>query len=218
MMNIEEARINMLKQQVRATDVLDNTILECIERVPREFFVPKEYLNFAFADFRVPIGHGQEMMKPFEEGNILQALSIKPSEKVLEIGTGTGYFTALLASLSQHVYSVDIFSEFTQHAATKLKKLDLKNITLETGNAARGWASHGPYDVIIITGSLPFLPKQFGETLNNEGRLFAVLGEPLAMNGMMLHKVSETKWHEKYLFETNAVRLTDAPHREEFVF
>ncbi|MBS0358666.1 MAG: protein-L-isoaspartate O-methyltransferase [Proteobacteria bacterium] len=217
-MNIEEARINMLKQQVRATDVLDDTILECIERIPREFFVPKEYLNFAFADFRVPIEHGQEMMKPLEEGNILQALAIKPSDKVLEIGTGTGYFTALLANLSQHVYSIDIFSEFTQHASAKLKKLNLKNVTLETGNAARGWASHGPYDVVIISGSLSFLPKQFRETLNNDGRLFAVIGESQAMNGIMLHKVSEKKWHEKYLFETNVVRLIDAPHREEFVF
>src|SRR3990172_8928474 len=164
-MNMEQARFNMIEQQIRTWDVLDPAILSLLGRVRREDFVPLAYRKLAFADINIPLGHGQVMMQPKLEARLVQALEIKPDDLILEVGTGSGFLTALLASLGKQVYSVDIFAEFAAAARQRLSAHGLSNFTLEPGDAARGWDRHGPYDVIAVTGSLPVYSGEFQSSL-----------------------------------------------------
>src|SRR6476661_7334475 len=170
-MDVERARFNMIEQQIRTWEVLDQRVLDLLFKLRREDFVPDPYRALAFADMGIPIGHGESMLQPKQEARMLQELTIKQQDQVLEIGTGSGYMTGLLASFAAHVYSVDIQPEFTRNAAAKLARNGIRNITLETGDAALGWNKQGSYDAILITGSLPILPETFKASLKPGGRL-----------------------------------------------
>ncbi len=217
-MDIEQARTNMIKQQCRAWGVLDPNILALFKRVPREDFVPKRYQHLAFTDMAIPLGHGQSMLPPKEEARILDALKITHSERVLEIGTGSGYLTALLAHQAKHVDSVDLFEDFVELAAQKLQSHNIHNVELQTADALAGYKKNTHYDVIVITGSLPVLPKNFLTQLNNGGRLFAFLGKAPAMQTTMVTKTGETHIKTKVLFETVVAPLINAHATNEFVF
>lgn len=218
MVDLEQARTNMLKQQVRTWGVLDPDILDLIATTPREAFVPDTFRELAFADFAIPIGHDQFMLPPKEEAFIIQALKIKPSDRVLEIGTGSGYMTALLAKQAAHVESVDIFAEFTKQAGQKLIELGIMNVTLTTADAATGWNHQAPYDVIVITGSLPILPRKFRDDLAVGGRLFAIIGMAPTMEATLWTRVSETSWSQEKLFETVVTPMINAPQLSAFKF
>lgn len=217
-MNIEQARINMLGQQLRTWDVLDQHVLDIMGSTPREDFVPPIYRNEAYADMAIPLDHSQIMFTPKEEARLLQALAIKPTESVLEIGTGSGYMTALLARLARQVYSVDIFADFTEQARQKLRALTLSNIELWTGDAAHGWVQKAPYDVIIITGSMYALPASFRNCLKPGGRLVVILGEAPAMEAMLIARDKNNQWSEASLFETVVPALINAVEPPAFVF
>ena len=217
-MNFEIARHNMVEQQIRPWDVSDDRVLELIARAPREDYVPAQYRNIAFADLNIPLGHGEVMMSPKLEARLLQELEIAPTDKILEIGTGSGYLTALLASLGQHVVSVDIEPEFTMTAANKLGRHGIRNITLETGDGARGWDRQQPYDVIVITGSLPILPEAFRQSLAPGGRLIAIVGQSPAMEVLRVRRVDAVAFREDSLFETDLPPLRNAIEPAKFVF
>ncbi|MEO5573500.1 MAG: protein-L-isoaspartate O-methyltransferase [Gammaproteobacteria bacterium] len=216
-MNIEQARFNMIEQQIRTWDVLDQGVLDLLARVPREDFVPLPYRKLAFADTPIALNHGQVMMPPKLEARLIQALSIKPSDVILEIGTGSGYLTALLASLAEHVYSVDIFDEFRVSTQRKLAAHGITNVTLETGDAALGWDRHGPYDAIALTGSLPIFSDHFQQQLNIGGRLFMITGTAPAMEARLITRRGEARWECESLFETNLPPLINAPQPPRFV-
>lgn len=216
-MNFEQARFNMIEQQIRPWDVLDQRVLDLIARVPREDFVPESYRSLAFTDMNTPLGRGQVMMSPKLEARMLQSLDVRPSDTVLEVGTGSGYVTALLANLARHVYSVEIIPEFKTGAQTKLAEHDLDNVTLEVGDAACGWDRHRPYDVVAITGSLPVLPESFQLSLTVGGRLFAIVGDSPVMNAILITRVGEDEWNKEYLFETDLPALLNAPEPQRFV-
>ncbi|MDX1252377.1 MAG: protein-L-isoaspartate O-methyltransferase [Gammaproteobacteria bacterium] len=217
-MNVEQARFNMVEQQIRTWEVLDPRILDLIGSMPREEFVPAQYRDLAFADIMIPLGHGQVMMEPKVEARLLQALAIESSDTVLEVGTGSGYFTALLARLGKHVHSVDIFPDFTENARRALAQHGINNVTLETGDAAKGWNKHAPYDVIAITGSLPALPETFLHSLKPGGRLVAVVGEAPVMEAVLVTRAGEgAQWARESLFETNIPLLLNTA-RPQFVF
>lgn len=216
-MNSTTARNNMLTQQIRACDVLDEHLLELIDSTPRELFVPETFQSLAYADTSIPIGHEQVMMTPKDEGVMLQALAVKPTDTILEIGTGSAYVTALLAKLGKYVYSVDIQAEFSKQAKAKLDALNLHNVTLETGDAARGWEKHAPYDVICITGSMPLLAASYRQNLKPGGRLFAVTGQTPVMEACLIEHDGET-FHQTLLFETDLKPLLNAPEQEPFTF
>ncbi len=217
----ETARHNMIEQQIRPWDVLDDTVLNLIADVPREEFVPAGFHNLAFADMNIPLGHGEAMMSPKLEARMLQALDVKPTETVLEIGTGSGYVTALLAKLARHVYSVDIHEDFVNHAHSKLNDDDVVNVTLEQGDAATGWAQHGPYDVIAVTGSLPLLPDSLRESLKMAGRLFVIEGDSPVMTARLITRLSDNEFHQDFhsenLFETDLPPLRNAVQPDRFV-
>lgn len=216
-MNLEQARHNMIVQQIRPWDVADDQVLDLMMRTPREDFVPLQYRNLAFTDTALPIGHGQVMMPPRLEARMLQALAVQPDESVLEIGTGSGYVTALLAQLARHIYSVELVPELKQAAERRLAAHGLSNITLDEGDAAAGWPRHGSYDVIAVTGSLPELPPELQQGLNVGGRLFVVVGEEPAMQALLITRLGENEWARESLFETVLPPLRNARRASRFV-
>ncbi len=215
--NLDQARFNMIEQQIRPWEVLDQQVLDVIGQIPREQFVPQRYHKLAFADVRIPLGHGQVMMNPNVEGRLLQALSITETDNILEIGTGSGYLCACLAQLGNRVISVDMFADFTQTASQTLHQLGIKNISLHTGDAAKGW-SEQRHDVIAITGSLPSLSKRWRQSLTIGGRLFAIVGENPIMEALLITRISEDEWTQESLFDTELPALLNANKPSAFVF
>jgi protein-L-isoaspartate(D-aspartate) O-methyltransferase len=217
-LDVERARFNMVEQQIRTWEVLDPRVLDLLHRVRREDYVPAQHRALAFADLEIPIGHGEKMLAPKMEARMLQELALREGDRVLEVGTGTGYMTALLASLSRHVNSVDIIAEFTRSAADRLSASHIANVTLETGDAARGWDRHAPYDAIVLTGSVPVLADAFAKSLRPGGRLLAVVGEPPVMEAKLVTCVAAGAYNTVGLFETCIAPLKNAPRPERFVF
>jgi protein-L-isoaspartate(D-aspartate) O-methyltransferase len=217
-MNIEQARHNMIEQQIRPWDVLDQRVLDQILRTPREEFVPTAYRHAAFTDMMLPIGHGEVMMEPKLEARMLQALALQPGDKVLEVGTGSGYVTALLAGMAAQVISVELDKELHEQAQVRLARHGIDNVLLEQGDAANGWEAHQPYDVIAITGSLPVLPESFKENLQIGGRLFAVIGNEPVMEAVLVTRINANEWREETLFETLIPPLHRAQQEKGFTF
>ncbi|HJQ62393.1 MAG TPA: protein-L-isoaspartate O-methyltransferase [Burkholderiales bacterium] len=217
-MDFERARFNMVEQQIRPWDVLDPRVLERLFCVRREDYVPQPYRALAFADMEIPLGHGEKMLQPKLEARLVQDLALKDTDRVLEVGTGSGYMTALLAGLSAHVYSVEIIAEFSASAAARLQAHGIRNVTLETGDAARGWDRHAPYDAIVLTGSVPLLPESFRRSLSPGGRLMAVVGKPPVMQAQLVTCVSTGVYNTVGLFETCIAPLRNALQPKKFVF
>ena len=216
--NFDVARRNMIDCQIRPWEVLDERVLELVARLSREDYVPKTHRNLAFMDFNIPLGHGEVMMSPKLEARLLQELEIDPKDKILEIGTGSGYMTALLAALGRHVVSVEIRPEFTAAAAATLAHHGVRNITLENGDGARGWERQKPYDVILITGSTPLLPEAFQQSLSVGGRLIAIVGTAPAMDVRRLRRLGEYSFETDSMFETVIPPLQNALAPAKFVF
>jgi protein-L-isoaspartate(D-aspartate) O-methyltransferase len=216
----EKARFNMVEQQIRPWEVIDSTVLSLMETLPREVFVPKEYQDLAYADIEIPIGQGQHMMFPRIEGRLLQALDIKPSDKVLEVGTGSGYLTTCLAKLAKAVVTIDLHPDFTDGAAAKLQQLGLVNVELRTGDAMTGPVSGAPFDAIAVTGSLPTSQQAevFRQQLAIGGRLFVVVGTAPVMSCLLITRHDERVFQEESIFETELTALENAPAPIVFEF
>lgn len=216
--NYDQARFNMVEQQIRPWEVLDQRVLDQMSQIPREKFVPLEYQRLAFADFNIPLAYDQVMMSPKQEARMLQALRITPQDRILEIGTGSGFVTALLAYLGYYVDSVEIFEELTRAAAHKISAFtDRSNIALEIGDAINGYNLTKEYDVILLTGSVPVLQPHFQQQLTIGGRLFAIVGEEPVMEAIRLTRLSETEWLTDSLFESNLPPLVGAPQSSRFL-
>jgi protein-L-isoaspartate(D-aspartate) O-methyltransferase len=217
-MNIEQARFNMIAQQIRPAEVLDERVLTTINETPRENFVPAAYKELAFSDINVPIGYGQVMMTPIMEARLLQALAVQPEDKILEVGTGSGYFTALLASLGGTVLSVEIHPELQQQAQSRLLEHGITNVTLMEGDASHGWDKDTRYDVIAITGSFPILPETFRHQLNVGGRMVVIVGEKPVMEALLITRTDGDQWTTLPLFETDFPALENVEKPSGFVF
>jgi len=217
-MNLEQARFNMIEQQIRPWEVIDQGVLDLLFVVKREEFVPQAYRLLAFADIEIPLGHDACMLPPKIEAHALQALRVIKSDKVLEIGSGSGYMAALLAAHAAQVWSVDIVAELSEMARGNLKRQDIGNVTLETGDAVRGWSAHAPYDVIMVSGSVPVVPPELLAQLKVGGRMFAIVGEPPAMQAQLIVRTSEDACNSTSLFETVVPALANAPQPARFTF
>lgn len=215
---LETARHNMVVSQIRTWEVLDDRILELVGRAPRQEFVPPAFHNLAFADMQVPLGHGEVMMAPLVEARLVQTLAIQPGDSILEIGTGSGYVTWLLAQLGQKVRSVEIRAEFAARASEKLAAHGANNAQLEIGDGARGWPAAAPYDAIFVTGSLPLLPDEFKKQLKLGGRLAVIVGDAPVMEARLITRVTETGFDSASLFETSIPPLRNAPAPDRFAF
>ncbi len=214
---LEAARRQMIEQQVRSQDVLEPRVLEALAAVPREHFVPEAYRDVAFADAAIPIGHGQCMLKPAIEGRILQALAPRRGERVLEIGTGTGFFAACLSALAGAVESIEIHADLAASAARSLESLGIGEVTIATADAFARDPGSG-FDVIAVTGSLPVDDPRFEHALAVGGRLFVVVGTPPVMQARLVTRTSENSWLREPLFETSIEPLVNAMLASRFTF
>jgi protein-L-isoaspartate(D-aspartate) O-methyltransferase len=220
---VEQARHNMIEQQIRTWEVLDPAVLELLQRVPREQFVPAHLRSLAFVDFELPLNvdgvvSGETMFAPKVEARFLQELGIHPHERVLEIGTGSGYMAALAAHRAQTVWSIEIDPRLAAFGAANLARAGVRNAHVEVGDGARGWAAHAPYDVIIVSGSLPFIPDALRAQLKPGGRLAAIVGRAPAMHAQIVTRTTADSFEVLPLFETQAKPLRNALHVSNFRF
>jgi protein-L-isoaspartate(D-aspartate) O-methyltransferase len=215
---LEQAHSNMVHQQVRPSDVLDERVLAAMSSVPRSLFVDPELASLAYADTALPIGEGQTMLSPVLEGRLLQALQIQSDETVLEIGTGSGYFTALLAKLAKQVISVDYFATLSEQAQARLTALAIDNVSLHVGNAAKSWPLADRIDAIVITAAFVSVPEEYLHSLKVGGRLLAVVGKAPAMTVQLIERVGEWNWHTSALFETVIPPVIHAEPKALFEF
>ena len=214
-MNFERARFNMVEQQIRPWEVLDRTVLDLMERAPRDAFVPEDYRRLAYADIAVPIGKGEVMLSPRLEGRLLQALRIGPDDRVLEIGTGSGFLTWLLAQCAAHVTSVELDPTLAERARANLAAHAVGNATVEVGDGHRGWNHGTRYDAIAVGGSIPVQEPAIEEQLTVGGRLFVVVGTVPTMEAMLVRRTGEDEWIRESTFETVLPPLAgfEAPRR-----
>lgn len=219
-MNLEHARFNMIEQQIRPWDVLNETVLDAFRFLPREKFVPAQWFNLAFADIEIPIGQGEFMMHPRIEARMLQALAIKSTDSCLEIGTGSGFVTACMAHLGEHVDSIDIYSEFSKRAEERLNTIEITNFNLYNDDAGQGWQGNPDklYDVIAVTGSLPAYLAVFEQRLKENGRLFIVTGTKNNMHALLITREQEDEFNRQVLFETRLNPLSGTEPAATFEF
>jgi protein-L-isoaspartate(D-aspartate) O-methyltransferase len=218
-MNIEKARFNMIEQQIRPYDVLAQDILELLFVVKREAFVPAAYRDLAFFDTEIPLPCGENMLTPKYEARVLQEANIKKHENVLEIGTGSGYMAALLAHRARHVTSLEIEPELKALAQKNLAAYGVANVEVLLADGAQGWAgSSAPYDVIVISGSLPVLPETFLQQIKIGGRILVTLGEEPVMTAQVVTRISETTFETVKMFETSVKPLRHATTPSHFKF
>ena len=215
-MNFEKARFNMVEQQIRPWEVLDQDVLDLLMTVKREEFVPAAHRELAFADVEIPIGCGQVMLKPVIEGKILQALRVTKSATVLEIGAGSGWFAALLAARAEWVRTMEIEPELVKLASANLERNGVQNVVVVDGDGVQGWSGRAPYDVIVVSGGLPFVPQSLLEQLKVGGRLFAFVGEAPVMKARLITCEAEGRFRTEDVFETVVPMLENAPQREAF--
>lgn len=217
-MNFERARFNMVEQQVRPWEVLDARVLQVLETVHREDFVPVRYRKLAFADLSIPLAHGECMMRPNVEGRMLQALELSEDETALEIGTGSGFITACLAQLASRVVSVEVYEDLHLEAEARLRDKHADNVELFVGDVFSGWQPEQAHDVVVVTGSVPEVPELFRGWVNPGGRLFVVTGKSPAMEARLLTRVGVSDWSDESLFETDLPRLVNAEPPPAFEF
>ena len=217
-MNLEQARANMVEQQIRTWEVLDQDVLDLLYTVPREEFVPPAYRNLAFTDMEIAIGEGQKMWAPRIEARVLQELTVKKTDRVLEIGTGSGYLTALLAHRAAQVYSVEIHPALAAMGRASIARHGVENVTLELGDGARGYGKWGPYDIVVLTGSVPVLPAAILESLAPGGRAFAVVGDAPAMSARLVTRTAPGAFRTIELFETLLAPLANCTQPSRFRF
>ena len=217
-MNIEQARFNMIEQQIRTWEVLDPAVLELLFEVKRELFVPEEHASLAFADLELPLGHGEAMLQPKVEARIVQELALRPEETVYEVGTGSGYLTALLARRARHVTSAEIHPDLKARAERNLARAGITNVTLLEGDSARAPLAESAFDVMVLGGSVPLLPQAFLDRLAVGGRLFAIVGDAPVMKAVIVRQPVAGSFQHVELFETLVKPLVNAPQPPRFRF
>lgn len=216
-MNLDTARRQMIGQQLRAWDVVDNRVLDVMDELPREQFIPPRWRGLAYADASVPLGPGRELPPPKLQGRALQALLPTPGDRILEIGAGTGYLTACLARLGRHVTAFEADAALAATARDTLAALGIDNVELHDGDGLET-ARPGRYDVICVNGSLPTLPDRLPAALEIGGRLFVVTGRPPIMTAQRITRAAESEWQAESLFETCLPPLASAQAKPEFSF
>jgi len=217
-MDIKQARKNVIEQQIRPWGGLNVRANQALSDIPRENFVPEEYLSLVFADIEVPLIGGAKMFSPKIEGRILDSLDIQGHETVLEIGTGSGYFTSVLAKLSQSVVTIELDEQLSELAQNKVKKLNLKNITFINDDALAYNFDNEQYDTIVIGCSLPNKNENFFRLLKPGGKLFMVVGAINQMQATLVHRTNENEWQSKSLFETHLDYMKGTEPSVKFAF
>jgi len=206
----------MIEHQIRTWDISDVRVLELFEKINRGYFVPEEFKKLAYADMRIPLPDNQTMLSPKEEARILQELRIKPTEEVLEIGTGSGFLTILLATLAKSVLSIEINPKLINFASKSIKEAKLDNVTIEEHDAFFELLDDGPFDIIVISGAMHEIPDFYKENLNVGGRLFAFLGESPAIRATLIERITYNSWKTRTIYETDIQYLINKNAKDNF--
>jgi protein-L-isoaspartate(D-aspartate) O-methyltransferase len=220
---VERARANMIEQQIRTWEVLSRDVLDLLQLVHREDFVPEPYRALAFVDTEIPLvvdgeETGEAMLAPKFEARILQEVAVRANDTVLEIGAGSGYMAALLAFKAERVVTVEIDPRLKGFAETNLARAGVRNVRVDLGNGVNGWPVVGEVDVLVVSGSLPFVPKSLLDQIRIGGRLAVVVGDAPAMSAEIWKRTGEQSWDTVKIFETVVKRLREAPHVSQFTF
>lgn len=215
---LEKARFNMVEQQIRPWQVLNPAVLHTLQHIARELFVPANYQALAYTDTEIPLGHGQMMLPPRVDARLLHDVEIKPSDKVMEIGTGSGYLTALLADRAHHVVSLESNPELHTNARTNLQRAGIHNVDLRLGDGSVGATDAGPFDAIVLGGSVHEVPQVLLQQLKTGGRLIAIVGEDPVMQATLFTRTGESAWEHRALWDTTAPRLLGFTEPSRFHF
>lgn len=215
---LEKARFNMVEQQIRPWQVLDPAVLHSLQHIARELFVPANYQALAYTDTEIPLGHGQEMLPPRVDARLLHDVHLTPTDKVLEIGTGSGYLTALLADRSHHVVSLESNPELHTIARANLQRAGIHNVDLRLGDGSTGATDAGPFDAIVLGGSVHEVPQTLLQQLKIGGRLIAIVGEDPVMQATLFTRTSASAWAHRVLWDTTAPRLLGFTEPSRFHF
>ncbi len=217
-MNFEQARFNMIEQQIRPWNVLDTSVLSLLGAVKREDFVPAAYRAMAFMDIDVPLPDGQCMLAPKLEARLLQALDLNKNKKVLEIGTGSGFMAALMAHQALRVSTIEIRPELVAFATQNLRRAGITNATVYEGDGSRGWEQDTPYDAIVLSGSVASVPQALLSQLKPGGRLVAIVGQEPMMRAVIVSQDAHGAFTTRELFDTVAPRLDGFVEPSRFTF
>ena len=215
---LEQARFNMVEQQIRPWQVLDPAVLHTLQHIARELFVPAAYQALAYTDTEIPLGHGQAMVAPRIDARLMHDVALKPTDKVLEIGTGSGYLTALLADRSHHVVSLEINPELHARARANLQGAGISNVDLRMADGSAGASDAGPFDAIVLGGSVYEVSQALLDQLKVGGRLIAIVGEEPVMQATLYTRTSASAWDHKVLWDTTAPRLLGFKQPSRFTF
>lgn len=216
--SVEKARLNMIEQQIRPWNVEDATVLELLASVKREDFVPLAHKSLAFADMAIPLPGGQSMLEPRLQARLLQDAAIQPGQKILEIGTGTGYMAALMAQRAQQVVALEINPELAEMARANLQKAGISNVEVRQADGAQGAPADARFDVIVLGGSVAEVPPALLEQLKIGGRLVGIVGEEPIMHAVVITRTSETNFKTVEMWDENAPRLQNFPQPAAFTF
>ncbi len=216
-MDLAQARFNMIEQQIRPWSVLDKTVLQTMGDIPRDIFVPESLVSMAYADIEIPLGHDETMMFPRVEGRMLQELEIDIDDECLEVGTGSGFVTACMATMASHVDSIDIHDDFLESAARNLEKVNISNIQLSKQDALFIENTNKQYDAIAVTCSLPEYVPLFEQLLKPNGRLFIIVGSDETMHALKVVR-KDNAFIRQSLFETKLKKMVGAKEIAKFSF
>lgn len=217
-MNLEQARFNMVEQQIRPWQVLDTAVLHVLSHVPREVFVPAAYRALAYTDTDIPLAHGQSMLPPRVDARLMHDLHLTGTEVVLEIGTGSGYLTALLAARCQRVVSLELHADLAQAAREHLRQADVHNAEVRQVDGSQGDAANGPYDAIVLGASVADVPQVLLEQLKVGGKLMAIVGDEPVMQATLITRTAQDSWSSRQLWDTVAPRLQGFAEHARFHF
>ncbi|MCS5586822.1 MAG: protein-L-isoaspartate O-methyltransferase [Gammaproteobacteria bacterium] len=217
-MDTTQARSNAIDQQIRPWGGLNYIANNALKNTPREDFTPEKYQNLAFADIEIPLSNKAKMLSPKIEGRLLDALNIKKDETVLEVGTGSGYLTAVVSKLCKSITSIEIDEDLSNAAQEKLAELNISNAQLEVGDASKGWNSNDFFDVVIVGAAVPKITGRYFHLLNVGGRIFVIEGIGNAMQAKLITRISEHKWNTQSLFETHLDTMQGLETSESFEF
>lgn len=218
MTNLQQARQNVIDSQIRPWGGLNYIANNALRNIPREYFVPEIYKKLSFSDIEIPLDNKAKMFAPKIEGRILDMLNIKPNETVLEIGTGSGYLTAVAAKLCKSITSVEINAKLSNSAKKKLNELNIDNVQLEIGDASQGWQSNDFFDVVIVGSAVPEVTGRYFHLLNVGGRIFVVEGTGNVMSAKLITRINEHEWETKVLFETRLSTMQGLETTKSFKF
>lgn len=209
-MSLEHEREEMVSQQLAARGVREQRVLDAMRRVPREMFLPPELRDRAYDDAALPIDAGQTISQPYIVACMTELLSLRPGDRVLEVGTGSGYQTAILALLAQHIYSIERHEVLLEAAQHRLRSMELSNVTFRWGDGSLGWQEEAPFDAILVAAGAPDVPRALLAQMTIGGRLVLPIGPLREQQLLYVFRATKDRYVRREVLGCRFVKLVGA--------